>query len=361
LVPSPNADGSKPFFTNIYTAKWYVFNPGGNGNYNVNNYTAHENIMAGYAQVKIMLHRLDIFGGMRFENTDEGFNIDVPSPTDLNSVAIVYSDPLPSIMLKYKLNEKSNLRFSYFKSISRPNYYELVPYKIFSQTSTIVEIGNPGLKHTSADNLDIRYEFFPKDEEELLIGAFYKKLQNPIEYQLILTGQYADYIQPQNTPDDANILGGELAYTKYFGKFGITGNYTYIYSNVRTYKRYVFPNNSSKPVDSLQKRPLQGQTDNTLNLSLLYKDEAKKVFIQLAYQYLGKELTLEYPYYGSDFYRSPQSYLSLSAEKGLNNHLVAFGKFNNLLNSKTTSSINGFVYTRDSYLPNYSVGMRFSL
>jgi len=361
LKPSPNADGSKPFFTNIYTARWYVFNPSGNGEYNVNNYTAHENIIAGYAQVKIMLPRLDIFGGIRFENTDEGFNINVPSLTQINSDAIVYTDLLPSIMLKYKINDKTNLRVSYFKSLARPNYYELVPYVIPSQTTSTSQTGNPYLKHTTADNFDVRYEFFPKDEDELLIGMFYKKLQNPIENVLLISGQYSDYVQPQNAGDDATVIGGELAYTKFFGKFGLSGNYTYIYSNVKTPKNYVDPLNSLNNGAKMQNRPLQGQTDNTLNLSLLYRDTKKGLFVQLAYQYLGKELTDAYPYYGADFYRSPQSYLSLSAEKGINKHFVAFGKFNNLLNSNTTNSINGLPYIGDTFLPNYSLGARFNL
>ena len=39
-------------------------------------------------------------------------------------------------MLKYKINDKTNLRVSYFKSLARPNYYELVPYVIPSQTTS---------------------------------------------------------------------------------------------------------------------------------------------------------------------------------------------------------------------------------
>ncbi len=361
LKPSPNADGSKPFFTNIYTARWYVFNPSGSGNYNPNNYTAHENIIAGYAQIKIMLHRLDIFGGLRIENTDEGFNINVPSLTQINSDAIVYTDLLPSVLLKYKIDSRNNLRVSYFKSLARPNYYELVPYGIPSQTSTTSQTGNPYLKHTIADNFDIRYEFFPKDEDELLVGMFYKKLQNPIENVLLISGRFSDYVQPQNAGGDATVIGGELAYTKFYGKFGLSGNYTYIYSNVKTPKNYVDPLNNLNNGIKMQNRPLQGQTDNTLNVSLLYRNTKKSLFVQLAYQYLGKELTDAYPYYGADFYRSPQSYLSLSAEKGITKHFIAFGKFNNLLNSKTTNSINGLPYIGDTFLPNYSIGARFNL
>jgi len=113
-------------------------------------------------------------------------------------------------------------------------------------------------------------------------------------------------------------------------------------------------------IQKLQSRPMQGQTDNTLNVSLLYKNEKKKVFVQLAYQYLGKSLSLVYPIYGADYYQQPQSSLSLSAEKDLNKHFIVFGKFNNLLNTSTTTKINNLIGINDSFRPSYTLGLRYS-
>ena len=352
LKPIANSDGSKQYFTNINTAQWLVFNPTGNGNYNSNNYTAHEDITAGYLQAKFTSKNFDLFSGIRIEDTKQGFNIQSESYTAVTYANKAYTDALPSIMFKYKLNSKSALRLSYFKSISRPNYYELVPYTIPSNTANY-EVGNPDLKHSVADNFDMRYELFTKNEDEILIGVFYKSILNPIELGSTDNTKFS----PVNL-GTATVGGAEVSFTKYWGVFGLTGNYAFINSSISSNKSYS-DFTTQTTVAKLQSRPLQGQSDNTLNLSLLYRNEKKQVFSQLAFQYLGKTLSYVFPFYGYDYYQQPQLTLSLSAEKVINKHFTGFGKFNNLLNTKTVVKIADFS-TTDTYKPSYSLGLRYS-
>jgi hypothetical protein len=83
--------------------------------------------------------------------------------------------------------------------------------------------------------------------------------------------------------------------------------------------------------------------------------------LQLAYEYLGKTLARVYPVYGYDYYVTPQSFLSLSAEKQLRNkHFIVFGKFNNLLNTPTVNKINDLLVVRDTYKSNMNIGIRYS-
>jgi len=355
LYPTTNANGVKQVFNDIYSAQWTVYNSRGTYDYDVNNYKLFEDVSAGYAQAKFSLKNMDIFGGIRVEHTDQGFTLKNFHPTGINGVTKTYTDYLPSGMVKVKLDRKSNLRLSYFKSISRPNYYELVPARILSNSTSTVEQGNPYLNHSTSDNFDIRYELFPKDEEQLFIGAFYKKIQNPIEYAYLDINTY----EPTNY-SAATVYGGELVYTKYFGHLGISGNYTYIYSSVHSPKFYTDAI-AGTTVEKLQERPLQGQSNNTLNASLLYKDDPRKIFIQLSYEYIGKTLALVYPEYGYDYYRQPQSFLALSAERQLRNrHFIIFGKFNNLLNTATIDKINNLLTVKDVYKANFSLGVRYS-
>ena len=358
LRPVANTNGVKQTYTGINSANWIVYNPAGTFDYDVNNYHAYENITAGYGEAKISLKSLDIFGGVRVENTKQGYNVNTFIETALSSVDKTYRDVLPSVQLKYKVNNKTNIRASYYKSIARPSYYELVPYTIRGQDYD--EVGNPNLKHTVADNFDLRYEFFPKDEEQLFVSGFYKKLQNPIENALLsLTGGQLVFT-PQNFAN-AKILGAEFVYTKYFGNFGVTGNYTIIHSKVNSPK--VVPDSvsfSGKTLFKTQDRPLQGQSNNIINLSLLYKNERQKLFIQLAYEFIGKTLSEVYPNFGYDYYQQPQSFLALSGEKSLNKHFIFFGKFNNLLNTPTTLKINNITVGKDIYKANFSVGIRYS-
>src|SRR6202012_2734000 len=65
LQPLAGPAGGKQHFINIYSAQDSVYNPKGSAQYDVNNYTAFENISAEYAEFKISLSKLDIFGGVR--------------------------------------------------------------------------------------------------------------------------------------------------------------------------------------------------------------------------------------------------------------------------------------------------------
>jgi TonB-dependent receptor len=337
-----------------------VYNARGTAAYDVNNYTAFEDITAGYVEFKLSWPKLDVFGGVRQEHTSQGFDYATFIPTAVNAVRKTYTDFLPSLQMNYKLNEKTNLRASYFRSLSRPNYYELVPYNI-QGINGINEMGNPNLMHATADNFDLRYEFYPKNDEQLFVSGFYKILYNPIEQQLTGFDNGNLTITPTNIAPQATIAGAELVYTKYFGVIGISANYAYIYSHVQSLKVVpdsVGPGNTT--ITKLQSRPLQGQTDNSLNASLLYKDNRHQLFLQLAYQFLGKTLSQVYQNYGYDYYQQPQSFLAFSGEKGLNKHFTIFGKFNNLLNTPTTIKINGLTVGQNIYKANYNIGLRYT-
>ena len=62
-----------------------------------------------------------------------------------------------------------NLRLSYARAINRPSFFEIVPYSIINEEYK--EKGNPTLKHTIADNVDLRWEYFPKSSEEFTTFA----------------------------------------------------------------------------------------------------------------------------------------------------------------------------------------------
>jgi hypothetical protein len=262
---------------------------------------------------------------------------------------------LPSVNLKFKLNAKTNIRATYYAAISRPNYYDLVPAARLSTTSATTTEGNPYLVHTTSNNYDIRYELYPHEDEQLFVGVFYKKLMNPIEFSYISGTNY----MPINTPE-ATDYGIELAFTKYFGHFGVTGNYTYLNSSTSSIKSYYdIPNNYVNP-DTLEKRTLQGQTDHTLNISLLYRNPKSNFFAELAFQYIGRSIGLVYPIYGYDYYQQPQSNLAFSAEKGLRNrHFTVFTKWNNLLNTAFKYQINNIVVSSEVTQFNFSFGIRY--
>ncbi|MDR3715058.1 MAG: TonB-dependent receptor [Puia sp.] len=301
-----------------------------------NTYTAHEKVAAGFVQVKFMAtHALQVLTGVRVENTRDDYTTALP----LTSISepygtIHYTDVLPGVHLKYALTNQENLRLSYFKSISRPGFGDLVPI-IDPSDEQFTRLGNPYLKHVRADNFDFRYEWFPGHADQLLLGAFYKHLQNPIEYFVTnLNGPSALYIQPQNTNEATN-FGFEAVYTKFFGKFGVSANYTYTHSKITTSKLlYLFVQglgNQTEP--TTQTRPLQGQANNVGNISLLYKDPKIGVDVQLAFAYTGDRIAQVSPFANLDIWQKPFSQLDLSLEKRIVRRFSFFGKVNNLTNA----------------------------
>ncbi|MFI5162875.1 MAG: TonB-dependent receptor domain-containing protein [Sphingobacteriales bacterium] len=348
----PNANGGKPAFTDIYTLQWNVYNPFGAGDLNLNNYTAKEDITAFYGLAKLTLSKLEVFGGVRTETTSQDIQIkgDI---TNAHEVRKNYTDILPSISLKYKLNEITNLRAAYFASISRPAYFELAPTSPPSSNGVTTE-GNPALKHTTANNYDIRYEIFPKPDEQFLIGVYYKDLTNPIESSYV--GGNGSVIKPINS-SSAKVAGIELAFTKYIGNFGISGNYAFNYSDVLDTGKI---NRLAPTTYTTEHRMLNGASVHDLNVSLLYRNKKVGLNAQIAYQYLGKTLVGRYPDNGDNYIQQPLSFLAFSADKSIGKHFTIFTKLNNLLNTHTTVVLHNFQNGNEVTRATYLLGLRYN-
>lgn len=350
---------------------------------NANTYTAHEKIAAGYIQAKFMLLKaLQVLGGVRLENTQQDYTTVLPLAFSGAFGTIHYTDVLPSVHFKYLLSANQNLRLSYFKSISRPGFGEVVPYDLPGEQYE--GLGNPYLKHVQADNLDLRYELFPGFADQVLIGTFYKHLQNPIEYFVVRNGgPSALFVKPQNA-GHADNFGAEAVITKYFGKFGVSANYTYTHSRITTAKLlYTFSQGAgNQTTPTTQSRPLQGQADHVGNLSLLYKDPVFGLDVQLGFSYIGNRIVQVSQFYNLDIWQKPLEQLDLSFEKRIIRRFSFYAKINNLTNSKpkqylkipysvVNGNFNGYtipfqdagsnytVVQRDVYKLNFLAGFRY--
>lgn len=287
------------------------------------NYDATERIGAAYGMVKYTYGKWEFIAGVRMEHTNQGYVLKFARDVDPEGNQ-KYTDILPSFHTKYNVHENANLRFSYARSINRPSFFEIVPYSIINEDYK--EKGNPDLKHTVADNVDVRYEFFPRSSEQFMVGVFYKKLDNPIEYGLINEGQDT-YYKPMNFGTARN-LGAEIDVMKYFNWFGIKANYTYTHSKVTTDKRVM---DGSEVTSKRQSRPLFGQAAHVANLSFLFKDTKHGWEGQLAGSYTGKRLSDISNWYDDDIWEDGYFQLDASVEKSWKNGISVFAKASNLL------------------------------
>ena len=332
------------------------------------NYDAFERIGAAYLMGVYNWDRLEVIAGLRVEHTDQGYTLVFPRQTDGEGHQ-VYTDLLPSVHLKYGIHRNAFLRFSYGRSINRPGFFEIVPYTILNEDYD--EQGNPDLKHTVADNLDLRYEFFPKSSEQFMIGLFWKKLHDPIEYGLISEGQ-ATYLTPMNFGDAVN-AGVEVDIMKYFNWFGIKANYTYTHSSITTTKRAM---DGTEVIAVTQTRPLYGQAAHVANLSLLFKFAKAGVEAQVSGSYTGRRLSEISNWVDNDIWEAGYVQLDASVEKSFKCGITIFAKANNLLdmpvlryivNNPRTENLNGYeryrggvIERREWHGQSAMIGLRYS-
>ncbi|GHN02072.1 hypothetical protein WSM22_35610 [Cytophagales bacterium WSM2-2] len=308
-----------------------------------NNYNAKENILAYFLQGKYNpTDRLQILGGARVENTYQEYHSQLSIYKEGRDGKITYSDILPSLHLKYQLTEKQNLRLSYYAAISRPNYFEFVPTEISGDVFT--EAGNYNIKHTTADNYDLRYELFPGGNDQVLAGVFYKRITNPIEYGFVPVTVSTSNVIPQNYGVATN-YGFEMVLTKYIGNWGISSNYTFTNSSIvqqKKYKETVTDNTGNTSiVNSLrdQTRPLQGQSNHIANVSLLYKNSVLGFDAQLSWVYTGRRINIVSPYKDLDYWQRGFSQIDFSAEKRVFKKFNVFTKITNLLDAALITEV----------------------
>lgn len=215
-------------------------------------YTAKENILAPYAMLTVNLGNLMLLGGARFEMTQydlKGFDLELNEDSDeIVSYTEIKKEPtdnqfLPSLHLRYRFGQNTNVRAAVSTSLARPNYYSLVPYFIVSPDDEEVLLGNSDLKTTSSSNFDVFGEHYFSGLGVLAGGFFYKSLKNIIYVQTIEQsgGNYDGYdmIQAVNG-EDAWLYGFEVNWQQqmtflpgFWNGFGIYANFTWTDSEAK--------------------------------------------------------------------------------------------------------------------------------
>ena len=91
------------------------------------------------------------------------------------------------------MNEKHQVRLAYGRSVNRAEFREIVPYVYYDFALDANITGNVNLKNAYANNMDLRYEFYPAPGETVTIGGFYKRFDNPIEQTYMEAGSGLQY------------------------------------------------------------------------------------------------------------------------------------------------------------------------
>ena len=168
---------------------------------------------------------LFISGGLKFEKSEQrvtyATNIGkstVDGPSTINKSYI-----LPSINVKYMMNEDNIIRFAASQTYTYPQFKETAPFKY--QDINFASQGYPDLNTSDNYNVDAKYEHYFSSNELITVTGFYKYILNPISRSEISSaGNTLTYL---NVGDNASIFGIELEARKNILKSGDTAENEY--------------------------------------------------------------------------------------------------------------------------------------
>jgi TonB-dependent receptor len=353
-------------------------------------YDASLRIHAGYVQAEAEATdgvRATI--GVRYETAEERV-----TPIGATTTRLKNDYFLPASTLTWNFAPDMQLRASASKTISRPQFRELAPQQFRDPESDRLFFGNPLLQDTKLYNLDARYEWFFARDQRFTLGAFYKRIDKPIEQVGFYTGA-DDRLQTgfTNLPK-AQLYGGEVEFQKYVpldtlgSDFFATrrllfiANYTYTQSKI-TVDSTCVPNvlDQTRATGGCQigfapatgnfrdGAPLTGQSDHLVNVQIGLEDTKRLSQITLLFNYASDRVTNRGPsnLSGSgflpDIIEKPGIRLDLVARQGVELRGAKFEVKAEARNLTKTRFNEGQTFDNGNvvYINRYNLGQVFTL
>ena len=283
-------------------------------------YLANATLGFGFAQVDTrIMEKTRINWGLRAEN----FEQNMYTKTDNNDTVQVEStklDLLPSVNMIYSLNDAQNLRFSYSRTLNRPEFRELAPFAFYDFQTRFVVTGNPNLVRSTIDNYDARYEWYPGKGQVFSVSGFYKSFINPIE-QATREDVVTEYtfVNVPKAVDFGLEFEGRLLLSTLVGqsdnevlnKVTLFANYAAIRSAVTL--------NSASGGDST--RPLQGQSPYLINAGAQYQNDETGTSFSAAFNQVGDRIFIVGSLQEPSIWEKGRAVLDLSFSQDVNEKL----------------------------------------
>ena len=338
-------------------------------------YTAQEDILAGYGQARFDIGATNITVGLRIEQTKfDGMalsvvDFDEDDPTTVTPVNVSRDDTefFPNLTVRHAFSDNLIGRLALTRSISRPEFSQIVPRRVEETDGLDIsyEIGNPDLKPTLSNNFDAGLEYYFASLGVISANVFYKDLT---DYRYILNYEVErpvvgepdpatdSYETPINAPE-GHLMGLELNWQQKFGflpgwmsGFGVFANFTVTDAEIKTAQSYGGRDTFALP----------GQSDTNYNAALFY--EMGGFSARLSYtkrsDYL-EEINADTA--DLDLYVEGREQLDFTASYDFGNGFEVFGEAKNLTDSAGIkyygSRERTYEYEKFGY--NAFVGVRF--
>lgn len=235
------------------------------------NYVASSSLKAAYLMLDDKFNDFRLVWGVRAEAYRQ--LLDSETPRGVIALDNKQTDFLPSANLIYSLDSKRNLRFSYSKTLNRPEFRELAPFLFYDISTQFSTQGDQNLKIASIQNYDFRFETYPGKNQLFSVSVFYKKFENPIEIQAIPVNRTVRY-QNAGAAFDYGLemeFRTQLSSLFHFEGSKLLDNLT-VFSNISSISSEVDVTNIVAPSNTEKKRQMQGQSPYILNGGIQYSD-----------------------------------------------------------------------------------------
>ncbi len=233
-------------------------------------YDANSKLNAAYAMMDNRYNKFRLVWGVRLEDYSQTLNTYDDIIGKYITITNKQQDILPSANLIFAINKEQNIRFSYSKTLNRPEFRELAPFAFYDFTTQFLTQGNIDLKIAQIQNLDLRYEIYPGKGQLFSFSYFRKNFTNPIELKYTPNKNLSYY-----NADRAENSGVEFEFRsllsslfKYEGA-AFLDDLT-LFSNIAIIKSKVDISSFNEKEKS---RPMQGQSPYVFNAGLQYMNK----------------------------------------------------------------------------------------
>lgn len=256
-------------------------------------YNGDSKIHAGFATLEYQISsKLFAVLGVRYEMIKQDVDWKTQLDDTPNSNLLEKNTFLPSLNLKYEVNGEQNLRLAASKTYTLPQFKERAKF-LYEEVDQVI-FGNPYLYASDNYNLDLKWEYFPQNDEVLSATVFGKYIKNPINISNIASS--SNDLTYVNTGDWGYAAGVELEIRKnilYFNeardhKLSAGINFAYMKTDQELNKEKVAKENPGLTTNfTHDKAQFTGASEYLGNIDVTYSKawDSKSIMATLAYNY----------------------------------------------------------------------------
>ncbi len=364
----------KNYFRNFTLANktgFFVFDP----IVVLDSYEAKEKVAAGYVMGQFNIGSdLMILPGVRYEKTMTSYfgrlgRLTAAKEQDISGLkdstgTRSYEEFLPMFQARYKFGTWMNVRAAVTRTLSRPNYFELVPWERIKVTDKTIERGRADLKHTKVWNYDLFFSFY-NNWGLLTVGVFYKELRD-VDFirvsRITEKGPLFGYTltQPENASGLSFVEGFELDLQANLSFLpspfdGIVIGANYSRMNSKTFFPFLVVKPNPNPpfnvtyVDTTRENRMPGQADYIGNFIIGYDKGGFNGRVSVRFQ--GSSLSTVGRRPEEDGYVDASFRVDIALQQKITDMIRVYLNFNNITNETDASyyGIQSFTQRNEYY------------